>query len=268
MIASGDGPDRRGEVRSVARALDILSAFSSAHPRLTLSELAEAVGLPRPSVRRLAVTLIERGFLRQDPDGAYLLGVRLLELGSQVSESSAITHRAGAAADELSRVTGETVLIAEVDWDSLSLLIIGKRRPVQPPPAETSPVGRRYPLTSGCIGKAVLSGLTPEGAATVVPKLRLTPRTAATIVDPARLAADVAASRDRGYAIQSGEFLVGMAGAAVPVHVSGRVVGALAVLGTAQRYPSPALHRTGRLVRSVLAQHRLAQHQLAQHRPV
>ncbi|HEX5203955.1 IclR family transcriptional regulator [Paractinoplanes rhizophilus] len=265
MIASGDGPDRRGEVRSVARALDILSAFSSAHPRLTLSELAEAVGLPRPSVRRLAVTLIERGFLRQDPDGAYLLGVRLLELGSQVSESSAITHRAGAAADELSRVTGETVLIAEVDWDSLSLLIIGKRRPVQPPPAETSPVGRRYPLTSGCIGKAVLSGLTPEGAATVVPKLRLTPRTAATIVDPARLAADVAASRDRGYAIQSGEFLVGMAGAAVPVHVSGRVVGALAVLGTAQRYPSPALHRTGRLVRSVLAQHRLAQHQLAQH---
>ncbi|WP_433381823.1 IclR family transcriptional regulator [Actinoplanes sp. CA-142083] len=258
MTAPGDGPDRRGEVRSVARALDILSAFSSAHPRLTLSELAEAVGMPRPSVRRIAVTLIGRGFLRQDPDGAYLLGVRLLELGSQVSESSAITHQAGAAADELSRMTGETVLIAEVDWDSLSLLIIGKRQPVRAPAAATSPVGRRYPLTSGCIGKAVLSGLTPESAATVVPKLRLTPRTAATIVDPARLAADVAASRDRGYAIQSGEFLVGMAGAAVPVHVSGRVVGALAVLGAALRYPSPKLHRTGRLVRSLLAQHRPA----------
>jgi DNA-binding IclR family transcriptional regulator len=255
---SAAGSDRRGEVRSVARALDILSAFSAAHPRLTLSELAEAVGMPRPSVRRIAVTLIERGFLRQDPDGAYLLGMRLLELGSQVSESSAITHRTGAAADELARMTGETVLIAEVDWDSLSLLIIGRREPLQPPAAATSPIGRRYPLTSGCIAKAVLSGLSPECAATIVPKLRLTPRTAATIVDPARLAADVAASRARGYAIQSGEFLVGMAGAAVPVHVSGRVVGALAVLGTAVRYPSPKLHSTGRLVRSVLAQHRPA----------
>ena len=255
---SDAGSERRGEVRSVARALDILSAFSTAHPRLTLSELADAVGMPRPSVRRIAVTLIERGFLRQDPDGAYLLGLRLLELGSQVSESSAITHRAGAAADELARMTGETVLFAEVDWESLSVLIIGRREPVQPPAAATSPIGRRYPLSSGCIAKAVLSGLPPEGAATIVPRLRLTARTAATIVDPDRLAAEVAASRARGYAIQSGEFLVGNAGAAVPVHVSGRVVGALAVVGAALRYPSPKLHRTGRLVRSVLARQRPA----------
>ncbi|GIF25472.1 DNA-binding IclR family transcriptional regulator [Actinoplanes tereljensis] len=240
-----------GEVRSVGRALDILSAFSSAHPRLTLSELAEAVGLPRPSVRRLAVTLIDRGFLRQDEDGAYLLGVRLLELGSQVTESSAITHRAGPAADELARMTGETVLIAEVDWSSLSLLIIGKRHPVQPA-AATSAVGHRYAIATGCLAKAVLSGLPPSGLASVVPKLRLTPRTTSSIVDPDALAADVAASRARGYAIQSGEFLPGMSGAAVPVHVSGRVVGALAVLASTMRYPGPELHRAGRLVRSVL----------------
>jgi len=258
MSVAEDGPDRRPEVRSVARALDILGAFSTAHPRLTLSELAEAVGLPRPSARRIAVTMIERGFLRQDDDGAYLLGARLLELGSQVSAASAITHRAGAAADELARMTGETVLLAEVDWSNLSLLIIGKRKPVQPPTAATSPVGRRYAIASGCLAKAVLSGLPPEGAATIVPKLRLTPRTASSIVDPGRLAEDVAASRARGYAMQSGEFLPGMAGVAVPVVMSGRVVGALAVLGAALRYPSPKLHRTGQLVRSVLAQHRPA----------
>jgi DNA-binding IclR family transcriptional regulator len=241
-----------GEVRSVGRALDILSAFSAAHPRLTLSELAEAVGLPRPSVRRLAVTLIDRGFLRQDADGGYLLGVRLMELGSQVTASSAVTHRAGPAADELARLTGETVLIAEVDWATLSLLIIGKRHPVQPA-AETSPVGQRYAIATGCLAKAVLSGLPPSGLASVVPKLRLTPRTAASIVDPDVLTADVTASRARGYAVQSGEFLPGMSGAAVPVHVSGRVVGALAVLGQTMRYPGPELHRAGRLVRSVLA---------------
>jgi DNA-binding IclR family transcriptional regulator len=244
------------EVRSVARALDILSAFSSAHPRLHLSELADAVGVPRPSVRRLAVTLIERDFLRQAPDGTYLLGPRLLELGGQVAEGSAIGRRTREAADELARRTGETVLVAEVDWTTLSLLIIGKRHPLRPAAAATSGIGSRYPLASGCLAKAVLSGLTPEGAAAIVPKLRLTPRTVATIVDPRRLAADVQASRERGYAMQSGEFLAGMAGAAVPVHDGGHVVGAVAVLGSAPRFPQPHLHRTGRLMRQVLAQPR------------
>jgi DNA-binding IclR family transcriptional regulator len=250
-----DDQQRRREVRSVARALDILSAFSLTHPRLMLSELAEAVGLPRPSVRRLAVTLIVRGFLRQDPDGAYLLGVRLLELGSQVSESSAITHRTRTAADELARMTGETVLVAEVDWSNLSLLIIGKRLPVHPG-AATSPVGRRMAITNGCMAKAVLSGLPPEGVAAIVPQLRLTPRTVSSIVDPQVLAADVDAARARGYAIQSGEFVAGMAGVAVPVHLSGRVVGTVAVLGSSARYTRPKLDKTGQLVRQVLAQHR------------
>lgn len=238
----------------MARALDILSAFSTAHPRLQLSELAEAVGLPRPSVRRIAVTLIERGFLRQDPDGAYLLGVRLLELGSQVSDSSAITHRTRVAADELSRMTGETVLIAEVDWSGLSLLIVGKRQPTREL-AATSPVGHRMALASGCLAKAALSGLPPEGVAAIVPHLRLTPRTLRTIVDPRLLVADVEASRLRGYAVQSNEFLPGVAGVAVPVHVSGRVVGALALLGAAARYPRTRLDKTGQLVRQLLARH-------------
>jgi DNA-binding IclR family transcriptional regulator len=254
MTTPDDDQHRHREVRSVARALDILSAFSVAHPRLHLSELAEAVGLPRPSTRRIALTLIERGFLRQDPDGTYLLGARLLELGSQVSQSSAITHRTRAAADELARLTDETVLIAEVDWSDLSLLIVGKRQPAHPV-AATSPVGRRSALASGSIAKAVLSGLPPEGVAAIVPQLRLTPRTVRTIVDPQLLVADVEASRARGYATQSGEFHVGLAGVAVPVHVSGGVVGALAVVGAAFRYPPARLDKAGQLIRRMLAQH-------------
>jgi DNA-binding IclR family transcriptional regulator len=56
--------------------------------------------------------------------------------------------------------------------------------------------------------------------------------------------------------MQSGEFLAGMAGAAVLVHDGNRVVGALAVLGSAPRFPHSHLHRTGRLVRQVLSLHR------------
>lgn len=244
--------ERRRGVRSVARALDILGAFSVTHPRLHLSQLAEAAGLPRPSTHRIAVTLVEQGFLRQDPDGAYLLGIRLLELGSQVSQSSAITHLTQAAADELSRLTGETILVAEVDWRDCSVVITGKRQ-ASHPLAVSSPVGRRSNLTSGCIGKAALAALPPDEAAAVLPQLRLTQRTARTIVDPQLLQAEVAASRARGYAVESGEYLVGVAGAAVAVTVDDQVTGALAVIGPASRYPRRQLDKTGQLILRLLA---------------
>ncbi|MFV2018525.1 IclR family transcriptional regulator [Micromonospora sp. LOL_023] len=251
MIDLDDDSDRRRGVRSVARALDILTAFSTAHPRLHLSQLAEAAGLPRPSAHRIAVTLVERGFLRQDPDGAYLLGIRLLELGNQVSESSALTHLTQPAADELARITGETVLTAEVDWSDCTLIITGKRQAAHPL-AVSSPVGRRSVLGGGCIGKAALSGLPPERVAEIVPRLRLTRRTPRAIVDHQELCAEVEVSRARGYAIESGEYLVGVAGVAVPVTVDGRVAGALAVIGPASRFMRRQLDRTGQLVRQQL----------------
>src|SRR5688500_14742496 len=108
-----NGPRRRG-VRSVDRALDVLSAFSAAHPRFQLSELAEAAGLPKSSTHRMAVTLVERGFLRQEPDGSYALGNRLLELGSLVSATTALAHLTQGITEELARSTGETVLVAEI----------------------------------------------------------------------------------------------------------------------------------------------------------
>jgi DNA-binding IclR family transcriptional regulator len=245
-------PDRRRGVRSVERALDILSAFSAAHPRLQLAELAEAVGLPRPSAHRIAATLIERGFLRQDPDGAYLLSMRMLELGSQVAQSSPVARLTEEPADELVRLTGETVLVAEVDWSDLTVVITGKRVGGHPPPA-ISPVGRRMSLASGGLAKAILLGLPPDELTDVLPRLRLAARTALTVVDPKRLRSAVEACRLSGYAVQSGEFLPGTAAAAAPVFVHGRVAGALAVVGAAARFPRRRLDETGQLILRVLS---------------
>lgn len=239
-------------MRSVERALDILSAFSVAHPRLQLAELAEAVGLPRPTAHRIAATLIERGFLRQDPDGAYLLGMRLLELGSQVARSSPVTRLTEEPADELVRLTGETVVVAEVNWTELTVVITGKRVGDHPLPW-VSPVGRRSSLASGGLAKAALLGLPPDELTAVLPRLRLTARTALTVVDPQRLRSDVEACRPSGYAVESGEFLPGAAAAAAPVFVDGQVAGVLAVVGASARFPRRRLDETGQLILRVLS---------------
>ena len=57
------GPDF---VEALARGLDVLPCFDAERPPLTLSEVAAATGLARPTARRLLLTLEELGYVRAD----------------------------------------------------------------------------------------------------------------------------------------------------------------------------------------------------------
>ncbi|MFD9718699.1 IclR family transcriptional regulator [Streptomyces sp. NPDC059076] len=249
MAHHSTGPRRRG-VQSVDRALDILSALSAAYPRLQLSELAEVAGLPKTSTHRIAVTLVARGFLRQEDDGAYVLGTRLLELGSLVSTTTALAHLTQGVAAELARATGETVLIAEVDWRDRSLIITG-RRELGPSPEALSSIGQRSVLANGCISGAILSALPPEETRRIVPQLRLAQRTPLSITDPGALLQEIEASRTRGYAIENDQFIEGIAGVAVPILVAGRPAGAVAVCGPTVRMPRRRLESIAALIQEL-----------------
>ncbi|WP_207934793.1 IclR family transcriptional regulator [Actinomadura sp. KC06] len=246
-----DDPARRRGVRSVDRALDVLSAFSAAHPRFQLTELAEAAGVPKTSTHRIAVTLVERGFLRQEADGAYVLGNRLLELGSLVSTTNALSHLTQGVAEELIRSTGETVLIAEIDWQDRSLLITGKREAPHSPES-LSPLGRRSTLGTGCISRAILSALPREESEEIVTRLPLAQRTPASITDPDALRRELETTRRYGYAVEIGEFIAGIAGVAVPVMVGGRPAGAIAVCGRITRMPRQRLEALGNHIKHLL----------------
>src|SRR3546814_2070575 len=48
-----------------------------------MAELAARSGYPRPTVYRIVAGLLEHGLLAAQPDGAYVLGPRLLSLASR-----------------------------------------------------------------------------------------------------------------------------------------------------------------------------------------
>lgn len=240
----------RHRVQSVVRAMDIMSSFSRIHPRLQLSELADAVGLPRSSTRRLALTLIEGGFLRQDSGGYYSLGGRLLELGGLVSNSSTLAALTARAMRKAHEITGETILVAEVSWIDQSTLITHKIEGLHAL-SVTSPVGKRTTLGNGCIGKAALSALPEAEADQVLARTSLVPRTAQSITDPQVLAAHVARARTKGYAIEAGEFLEGCSGVAVPILTGGRPVGAIGIVAPSSRAGARQLDSWGRMLLSL-----------------
>lgn len=207
--------------RSVDRACQVISAFTLAEPALQLSELARRVGLPKATVHRLATSLIARGMLAQSADGRYRLGVKLLELGAVVRESLNAVQMCRPVIAKLAERSGETILLGTADWATREMLIV--QRVDSPHPLTVgSPVGHRLTIPPGSVlGKALLSGLPPEDAREVVRALPLMRSTERTIVDAEELLADLSRARERGYAVEQGEYFDGVSGVAVPVIFDG-----------------------------------------------
>ena len=78
MAGRGQGPDF---VEALARGLDVIACFGRERPEMSLSDVAQATGLARPTARRLLLTLEELGFVRSR-DGQFALTPRVLSLGT------------------------------------------------------------------------------------------------------------------------------------------------------------------------------------------
>ena len=103
MAGRGSGPDF---VEALARGLDILVCFDARRPTMTLSEVAVAAGLARPTARRLLLTLAELGYVRVE-DGAYALTPRVLGLGTAYTSSLGLWELARPHLEALVHQTGE-----------------------------------------------------------------------------------------------------------------------------------------------------------------
>jgi hypothetical protein len=78
MAGRGIGPDF---VEALARGLDVLSCFDERHPQMTLTQIAVAADLARPTARRLVLTLQELGYIRAE-GGSFALTPQVLRLGT------------------------------------------------------------------------------------------------------------------------------------------------------------------------------------------
>src|SRR6478735_12056424 len=95
---------RRGTIQSVDRAARILKALASGPRRLGVSQLADQLGLSRPTVHGLLQTLQSHGFVEQDEEsGKYQLGAGLLHLGNSYLDLNELRSRALTHAERLAQ---------------------------------------------------------------------------------------------------------------------------------------------------------------------
>jgi DNA-binding IclR family transcriptional regulator len=221
--------------RSVERVCAVLSAFTLASPHLTLAELADRTGLPKPTAHRLAGSLVATGFLRHERGGRYALGAKMSELGAVVRTERDLTELCRPALDALAARTAETVMLAVPDWNALELTVIASR--VSSQMLSVMPlVGRHIAISAGALGKALLLGLPADELEAALRRATLPSWTDRSFVDPEALLEELSLHREQGFMVAHGEFADGVSGAAVPVlFQDGHPRGAIGITGPSFR---------------------------------
>jgi DNA-binding IclR family transcriptional regulator len=219
--------------RAVDRAVRILLALASGTPRLGVSELSELVDVPKPTVYTMLRTLERHGLVVQEGDGGkYALGPAVLQLGNAYLDGSELRARSASWADLLARQTGEAVWVGVLSGHNV-VVVHHAFRPDDL--VQILEVGAAVPWHACALGHAIVSWLHDDAqkALLAMPAHRLTGRT---LTDPEALGQALSRTRERGYAVEDQEATVGDAGLAAPVFDwSGRVVGALGIVGPVER---------------------------------
>ena len=232
------------QIRSVARTLTLIEALS-AHPAgATITALAAELALPKSSVFRILQTLLEFGYVRQDPTTErYALGSRFLHLAASVEHGSDVRSLARPQLVALSELTTETVHLAvPVGTHMVYIDKIGSPRTV----VMASRIGQHLPLHCSALGKAYLSAMPPDERRAVVDGLPLERRTERTLADRDALLDDLETCARRGFAIDNVENEEGVrcVGAAIRGDRR-RPIAALSVSAPASRLSLSAARKIG-----------------------
>jgi IclR family transcriptional regulator, KDG regulon repressor len=233
-------------VRSVERALDILLCFSSEKPALSLTQIAERVGMHKSTTHRLLFTLEEKRFVQRDKNtGLYQLGFLFLELASVTLQDIDIQRWAQPYLQHLSNESGETVDLAVLDGSHVVYLqVVESPQRVKLAVA----VGQQLPASSTATGKAFLAHM-PEAQVRTLLADGLTQYTENTLTTFADLFQDLCEIRERGFAISEQEYENDINAVAAPILDGDDCpIAAVAIVGPSFRMPRERLMMLGKLV--------------------
>jgi DNA-binding IclR family transcriptional regulator len=221
-------------VQSVDRAVDLLLALAAAAPaEATAPALARTCGLNRATAWRLLKTLQIRGLVTvDDATGRYAIGLTAVELGNAAGPDALIAV-AHPVLERTCARTGETASLAVPGVDGLTYV-----DEVTPAAVVTASwLGRSVPVHATSTGKALLAFLPPDQVRRVLDGA-LTSFTGTTITEKQALAAELAATRARGYGVCAGELESSLYGVSAPVlDRTGRPLAVLSIWGPRDRVP-------------------------------
>jgi IclR family pca regulon transcriptional regulator len=214
-------------IEAIARGLDVIRAFGPGQPAMSLTAVADASGLHRPTARRILITLEQLGYVRQSAGSGYELTPRVLDLGMSYVLSHGLWEIARPHMEALVARTGESSSIAQLDGSDI---VYVARVAVPKIVALAVNIGTRFPAMQTSLGKVLLAALPIEDAEKTLAEPSRSGVTARWQPEAAERAAALREVRARGWAVTDGELALAIRSVAVPLRDGdGRVIAALNV---------------------------------------
>jgi IclR family transcriptional regulator, pca regulon regulatory protein len=238
-----DSPDF---IEAIARGLDVIRAFGPGQPVMSLASVAAASDLPRPTARRILLTLEQLGYVRQagaagggsgggQSGGGYELTPRVLDLGMSYVLSRGLWEVARPHMEALVARTHESSSIAQLDGSDI---VYVARVAVPKIIALAVVIGTRFPAMATSLGKVLLAGLAPEEVEQVLAEPSRSGITARWQPDAAERDAALREVRARGWSLTDEQLALGIRSVAAPLRDgTGRVIAAMNVTVHAAETP-------------------------------
>jgi IclR family transcriptional regulator, KDG regulon repressor len=235
-------------VRAVERALDILLCFSQEDPMLSLTQVAERVGISKSTGHRLLATLERKRFVNRDfATGNYCLGFRFIEMASLVFRHAELERCVQPHLHRLSAECGETVDLAILDGAHVVYLQVVESAQRVRIAAE---VGHRLPVFCTATGRAFMAYLPDEQVHAILNE-GLTRYTAHTRLALPDLWEAVRIVRAQGFAMSEQEYEQDINAVAAPILDATRYpVAVIAVVGPSYRLSRELMAQLGPVVRA------------------
>ena len=195
---------RSGTVSALDRGLALLNCFRDGQRLLGATDLARLTGIPRPTVTRLAATLVAHRWLRTEPGGErYSLGAGVVSLAQVFLAGLDVRAASRTPMQALADRTSGSVYLAV--RDGLEMVLVEACRARSSMLSARLDVGSRVPLPNSALGRAYLGAVDDGTRARLLESLQLARGSDWPALEGGLLRALEERGRT-GYCISAGEF--------------------------------------------------------------
>lgn len=229
--ASGAAQGDPDYLETLARGLHVMLAMSSGGG--SISELARTTGLPKPSVRRVVLTLCKLGYA-QEKARKYELTPRVTRFATSYLGTAGRSRMLQSFCQSLANKTGEIATVAVADGDEQLHVAFAA------PPnfiGIALGVGSRLPTYLTAAGRVFWAHCSDSQIEAFLERTSVTARTPYTIKSKKELKEAILAARQNGYSITDAEYSEEFKSIAYPIYANdGELFGCLTI--NARKGPS------------------------------
>jgi len=228
---------KKEKIKSIEKVLDLLELLSDNKKEMGITEINKELHVGLSTIHRILTTLKCRGYIVQNQQTSkYMLGAKLFILGCKVQNTTNLVKTLIPFLQRLSQKTIEAINIGILECRNVVCIYRIESKEILKTDVG---IGTELPAHCSAMGKVLLSFLSEQEFMMLYynDDEKLPICTSNSISSVKELKKCIKKVKKQGYAIDEGEFKIGINCIAIPIiNNVGKVIAAISIAGPAMRF--------------------------------